>query len=143
MNNDIMDAIGFLVVNTKTANGAIPLEGALVNIYENKNENGTMENGHLVYSLRTNSLGQSEKIALPTKNASLSTVPGNDIPYKTYNVFASKEGYFDSDVINAPIFQGVTSIQPITLIPLSEYARPFDLEPSHDSRFVEIPNTDL
>ena len=93
--------------------------------------------------MRTNSVGQTEKIALPTKSASLSEVPGNLKPYISYNVFASKEGYFDSDVINVPIFEGVTSIQPINLIPLSEYSNPTDFTPSYDSRFVEIPNTKL
>ena len=143
MNSNNTD-IGFLIVNARTANGAIPIENALVSIYENKKgENGAMENGYLLYTLKTNSLGQTEKIALPTKSSSLSLVPGNDRPFYSYNVFVSSEGYFDSDVINAPVFQGITSIQPVNLIPLSEYSSPNDYSPSQDNRFVEIPDTDL
>ncbi len=142
------DAIGFLTVNVRTANGAIPIEGALVNIYKNLeikngNKDTTNANGHLIYSMRTNNSGQTEKVALPTKNANLSLSPGNIHPFMSYNVFASKEGYFDSDVINMPIFQGITSVQPINLIPLSEFANPNDDIPSSDSRFVEIPDNDL
>ncbi|MBO5356554.1 MAG: hypothetical protein J6A53_00160 [Clostridia bacterium] len=147
MDNTI-DTIGFLTVNVRTANGAIPIEGALVNIYENietDNGNGdlTNANGHLIYSMRTDSSGQTEKVALPTKNVALSLEPGNVRPFMSYNVFASKEGYFDSDVINMPIFQGITSVQPINLIPLSEFSSPIDDVPFYDSRFVEIPDNDL
>ncbi len=142
------DNIGFLSVIVRTANGALPIEGATINIYENretKNGNGdsTFANGYLLYTTKTNASGQAEKIALPTKSSSLSLTPGNERPFMSYNVFASKEGYFDSDVINAPVFQGITSLQPINLIPLSEYSSPKDFTPSYDSRFVEIPDTDL
>lgn len=143
MNSNLNDSIGFLVVTVRTANGAIPIENALVNIYENKNDSGAMSNGFLLYSLRTNALGQTEKIALPTKSSALSNSPGNERPFFSYNVFASSEGYFDSDVINAPVFQGITSIQPINMIPVSEYSNPNDFTPSYDSRFVEIPDTAL
>ena len=144
MNSSFDNSLGFLTVSVKTANGAIALNDAIVNVYEFKeDENGSASNGYLLYSMRTNSVGQTEKIALPTKSASLSEVPGNIKPYISYNVFASKEGYFDSDVINVPIFEGITSIQPINLIPLSEYSNPTDFTPSYDSRFVEIPNTKL
>lgn len=145
---NLADTIGFLTVTVRTANGALPIEGALVNIYENnetKNGNGdiTNSNGHLIYSMRTNASGQTEKVALPTKSASLSLEPGNIHPFMSYNVFASKEGYFDSDVINVPIFQGITSIQPINIIPLSEFSNPNSFNPQYDSCFVEIPDTDL
>ena len=145
---NLTDTIGFLTVTVRTANGAIPIENALVSIYENyttKNGNNDVlnSNGYLVFSTRTNKNGQTEKIALPTKKASLSTSPGNERPFMSYNVFASAEGYFDSDVINIPVFQGITSVQPIDLIPLSEYANPRDDVPFNDSRFVEIPDTVL
>lgn len=145
---NLTDDIGFLAVTVRTSNGALPIENAMVSIYENREngENGndiTNSNGYLIYSLRTNKLGQTEKVALPTKNATLSLEPGNLHPFKSYNIFVSKDGYFDSDVINAPIFQGVTSIQLVNLIPVSEFASPTDDVPFYDSRFVEIPDTKL
>ena len=141
-NNSLSDEIGFLTVSVKTANGALPVKDALVNIYENlEDENGTNSNGYLLYTMKTNALGQTERLALPTKSKALSTVPGNSRPFMSYNIFVSREGFFDSEVINAPVFQGITSIQPISLIPLSEYSSPNEPEPQHDSRFVETPNT--
>ena len=140
---NLTDEIGFLAVTVRTSNGAIPIENAKVSIYENYDNGGANSNGHLIYSLRTNNFGQTEKVALPTKSMSLSLEPGNLQPFTSYNIFVSSEGYFDSDVINVPIFQGVTSLQPINLIPVSEFANPTDDVPFYDSRFVEIPNTKL
>ena len=145
---NLTDEIGFLTVTVRTSSGALPIENAMVNIYENietKNGDGdiTNANGHLIYSMRTNKSGQTEKVALPTKNIMLSLTPENVQPFRSYNVFVSSEGYFDSDVINVPVFQGITSIQPINLIPLSEFSSPVDDVPFYDSRFVEIPNNVL
>ncbi len=140
---NLTDDIGFLAVTVRTSNGAIPIENAKVSIYENYENGGANSNGHLIYSLRTNNFGQTEKVALPTKSTSLSLAPGNLRPFTSYNVFVSSEGYFDSDVINVPIFQGITSLQPINLIPVSEFASPADDVPFYDSRFVEIPDTKL
>ena len=145
---NLNDDIGFLSVTVRTSNGAIPIENAKVSIYENRetdNGNGdiTNSNGYLLYSMRTDESGQTEKVALPTKSNSLSLKPGNIRPFESYNVFVSSDGYFDSDVINVPIFQGITSLQPINLIPLSEFSNPTDDVPFYDSRFVEIPDNDL
>lgn len=145
---NLNDDIGFLTVTVRTSNGALPIKNAMVSIYENReNDNGngkfTNSNGYLLYSLRTDEFGQTEKVALPTKSNVLSLTPGNKHPFKSYNVFVSSEGYFDSDIINIPIFQGITSIQPINLIPLSEFSSPVDDVPFYDSRFVEIPDNDL
>ena len=140
---NLTDDIGFLAVTVRTSNGAIPIENAKVSIYENYENGGANSNGHLIYSLRTNNFGQTEKVALPTKSTSLSLEPGNVHPFKSYNIFVSSDGYFDSDVINVPIFQGVTSLQPINLIPVSEFANPTDDIPFYDSRFVEIPDNKL
>lgn len=145
---NITESIGFLTVNARTSNGAIPIKNALVNIYKNQEiKNGgapsTNQNGYLVYSLKTNGLGQTEKVALPTRSALLSQTPGNVHPFESYNVFVSADGYFDSDVINIPVFQGITSVQTVNLIPISEFSSPTNDVPFHDSRFVEIPDTDL
>ena len=145
---NLTDTIGFLTVTVRTANGAIPIKNAIVSVYENYvTKNGDNDvlnsNGYLVYSTRTNENGQTEVLALPTKSAFLSTSPGNEHPFMSYIVFASAEGYFDSVVINVPVFQGITSVHPINLIPLSEFSTPKDDVPFNDSRFVEIPDTIL
>ncbi|MBO5313060.1 MAG: hypothetical protein J6B29_03745 [Clostridia bacterium] len=138
------DTIGFLQVNVKTANGALPVENARVSIYQySPTDDGG--NGDLIYSLETNSQGRAPRVALPAKSRELSMSPSDNgvIPYTTYNVLVSGDGFYDSSYINVPIFQNITAIQPVELIPLLEFAKPNDDFPNASRRFAETPNTDL
>ncbi len=131
------ESIGFLTVEVKTANGAIPIEGATVYVYP------ATEGSDLLYSLRTNQSGQSERVALDTKDKKMSQVPGIEQPYTLYNVSVSAPGYYFSEKSSIPIFEGVNSILPFDLIPLSEGANPESFEPDGIGRFSKTPSTDL
>lgn len=136
------ESIGFLVVEAKTANGALPVEGAKVSVYEyaqGENDNS----GALLYSVLTDQDGTTPKLALDAKSKELSMTPGNKNPFTVYNIIVEKEGYYNNSYINAPIFQGITSVQPVELIPLLEYAKSSDDYPNTTRRFVETPNTEL
>ena len=136
------ESIGFLVVEAKTANGALPVEGAKVSVYE-YSQNGDDKGGALLYSVLTDQDGKTVELALDAKSKPLSMSPGNKNPFSVYNIIVEKEGYYDNSYINAPIFQGITSVQPVDLIPLLEYAKPNDDFPNTTRRFVETPNTEL
>ena len=132
--------IGFLVIEAKTANGALPIENAKVSVYEylpNK------EKGKLVYSVLTDMDGKTTKMALKTKSKELSMNPDNKDPFSVYNISVERDGYYSNRYINVPIFQGITSTQPVELIPLIEYGKSGDDFPNNTRRFVETPNTDL
>ncbi len=129
--------IGFLTIEAKTANGAIPIENARVYIYPLGDENS------VIYSLRTDSAGQTEKVALETKSKDLSLVPGNFEPFSLYNVTVSADGYYSASRSRVPMFEGVHSILPFDLIPLSENSSPESFEPDGINRFSTIPNTEL
>ena len=131
------ESIGFLTVEVRTANGAIPIEGALVYVYP------LDENEGVIYSLRTDSSGRTDRVALKTKSMDLSMTPGNVEPYMSYNVTTSADGYYFSSKARIPIFEGVTSILPVNLVPLSEYANPDSFNPDGAGRFSVTPNTDL
>ena len=134
--------IGFLIVKVKTASGALPVENAKVSIYEylpNENSVGSA----LLYSVLTDQDGKTPKLALDAKSKELSLSPGNVNPFSVYNIVVEKDGYYSNRYINVPIFQGITSIQPVELIPLLEYARPNDDYPNSTRRFIETPNTAL
>ncbi|MBO5286525.1 MAG: hypothetical protein J6B34_00215 [Clostridia bacterium] len=140
------EAMGFLQVIVRTANGALPVKDASVNIYaRNDTDDSGGEKGEngLLFSLKTNSSGKTEKIALRTKDKELSMSPGNPFPYTTYNISVTKDGYFDSSYINVPVFQGITALQPVDLIPLSEFSSPDDDLPNSSRRFVETPDNTL
>lgn len=137
------ESIGFLQVVTKTANGALPVENAQINIYEYTPSVDNGERGRIIYTLYTDQDGKAPKVALNTKSKELSMTPGNENPFSVYNIEASKEGFYSNSYINVPIFQGITAIQPVELSPLIEYASPRDDFPSSSRRFVETPNTAL
>ena len=138
-----MESIGFLQVAVKTANGALPVENARVNIYEYYQGEERNNGSNIIYSLITDESGNTPKVALKTKNKELSMSPGNEYPFSSYNIFVSSDGYYNSSYINVPVFQGITAIQPVNLIPLIEYAEPTDDYPSSQRRFLETPNTNL
>lgn len=139
--NQENESIGFLVVNVKTANGALPVENAYVSIYASSSldQNGapTTSSSDVIYNLTTDKNGKTPKVALHTKDKSLSLSPENSIPYESYNIFVSADGYYDTSFLNVPIFQGITALQGVNLIPLSEFASPNDYIPNSQRRYNE------
>ena len=128
------EAIGFLIVQTLSANGALPVPNATVHIYEySDKENETRD---ALYTLKTDSFGKTEKVALNAKDRELSLTPEDKNPYTTYNISVNAEGYYESERVNVPLFQGITSLQIIDLIPLSEFSDPYSQTPDALSRFA-------
>ena len=144
--NSENEAIGFMEVIVKTANGAIPIENARVSIYEHLPAEGSEQSGdkgNILYSLLTDTSGRTPRVALSAKDKSLSTEYGNKNPYKTYSIAVEKDGYYTNRYTGVPVFQGITSLQPVDLVPLLEYASPKDDYPSLEKRYIETPSTDL
>ena len=141
--NTKRESIGFLTVNVNTANGALPLEDATVTVYaaSDKSEDNQFLDSNIIYTLKTNKNGKTEKIALQTKSKDLSLSYGNFVPYDSYNITVTADGYYDSSYLGVPVFQGITSIQNASLIPLSEFASPTDYIPNSQRQFKETtPN---
>ncbi len=130
------ESIGFLIAEARTANGAIPIEGARVYVYASDDERNDV-----IYSLRTDISGRTERVALKAKSKELSMSPGNAQPFEIYNITVTAEGYYSSDKSRVPIFEGVTSILPFNLIPLSEYSNPESFNPDGQGRFTVTPDT--
>ena len=135
------ESLGFLEVVVRTG-GALPIANAKVNVYEySVREDGT--DGKLIYSVLTDENGKAPKLALYTKNKELSMTPNNDNPFSVYNISVEHDGYYNNKYINVPIFQGITSIQTVDLIPLLENRLPSDDFPDTTERNVYTPNTKL
>lgn len=132
------ESIGFLIAEVRTANGAIPIEGARVYVYAADDQQNDV-----IYSLRTDISGRTERVALDAKSKELSMSPGNVQPFTIYNITATADGYYSSDKSRVPIFEGVTSILPFNLIPLSEHSDPESFNPDGIGRFTVTPDTDL
>ncbi len=130
--------MGYLVVKVSTARGAIPLEGASVNI-----RGAERENSGIIYSLSTNSDGMTEKVALPAPARALSEAPGNIKPYALYDVDVFKEGYTDLHFNNVAVFESITSLQPAIMIPLPANKYPDSFDPVADSNPSDLGESGL
>ena len=129
--------VGYLQLRISTAQGAIPLQNAQVIVREPK------ERGDgLVALLVSDRSGLTPIVSLPTVPRALSEVPGNPHPFYTYLVDVSKEGYYTQDYQNVPVFDGISSVQSVEMIPLPQNGvENGDTEDSQ--RFFEGENPDL
>ena len=112
---------GYLTVKVSTARGAIPLEGATVNIRGNEADISSV-----IYSLRSDRDGKIPRVSLSTPPAKESASPQASAPYATYNIDVFKDGYTPLFFHNVPVFSGVTSVQPAVMVPISASATHID-----------------
>ncbi len=108
--------VGYLVVNVSTARGAIPLRDASVTVYFDETANTGVAR-----VLTTDMSGKTDKAALPAPSRQESELAGTNKPYATYTVNVTKDGYYPVTNTGVPVFSGVTSIQPVEMVPLAEY----------------------
>ena len=104
-------AIGYLLIQARTAHDAVPLSGVQIQI--------TDQQGNRVYELTTDANGEAQKIPLETLNQSFSQNPYfAGTPYISYNVLARKNGFNSLYISEIPIFDGETAVLPLTLVPM-------------------------
>ena len=109
-------AIGYLRIQTRVANNAIPLENVQVRILDDQ--------GRRMYDLTTDESGETPIISLETVDASLSLDPDySGTPYVGYDVLAQASGFQSLYIAGIPIYDGETAILPIALIPMQELQR--------------------
>lgn len=109
---------GQLVITVKTAGGALPVENAVVTV---KDAAGTV-----ISIFFTDVNGRTPKLKLgapPIANSEAPDPPGP--AFYTYNVDTDREGYTSVRNIGVPIYPGITSIQPVELIPIPEGSSEF------------------
>lgn len=117
------NSFGFLKVSVKTGNGGIPIENSAVTVSE------TIDGREKIIKLMlTNSSGDTDTIKLPAPKKPDGNQPQDFEHYSTYNISAFSEGYFREVSHNAPIFEGITSIQTFFLVP-----EPYNYDSNEDS----------
>ena len=106
---------GDLIVQVTLARGSIPVEGATVTVTDGSNPSNR------IAVLHTDNSGRTERLSLPAPSASLSQTPvGVTRPYSIYNILVEQPGYYTVRLNAVPIFDRVSSIQPVALIPVAE-----------------------
>ena len=109
-------AIGYLKIQARTAQDAIPLEGVRIRILDGRGRN--------VYELSTDESGEAQIVSLETVERELSLDPYyGGIPYIGYDVIAQAAGFHTIHVTGIPIYDRETALLPLSFVPLSEGQR--------------------
>ena len=107
--------MGFLQVITYTARQATPIAGARVTVFR-----PSAKGDILISSGETNDDGKTPLLSLPTGTASGG---GFAAPFSLYNVSVTAEGYMPRNYLPAQIFDGITALLPVEMVPLPDFSR--------------------
>ena len=103
---------GTLLFQVTSGQGAFPVAGATVVITKN------LTDGHsLSITTATDESGKTEEFSLPAPSRSLSQTPGGRDVFATYDAVITAPGHVTVIVHDIPIFDGITTIQPVNLAP--------------------------
>lgn len=104
-------AIGYLMIQARTAHDALPLSGVQIRVTDGQ--------GNTIYELTTDESGETERVELETLDRSLSLDPDYaGTPFLSYDVLALADGFHSIHVAGIPILEGETAIQQIDFIPM-------------------------
>ena len=112
---EAMPGRGYLIVSVRAGEGAIPIEGALVTL-----RGGEAVEGDAIASFITDQSGNTPRITLPAPPRANSESPNGGLPYARYSADISLDGYYSNLYTNIPIFDTITSVQTVYLVPLPE-----------------------
>ena len=138
-----MTGQGKLVFQITTAGGAIPLEGAEVTLRQSRGPTDAV--GDVLSVLYSGRDGKTETLTLPAPARGFSLEPARDgapVPYALYNADVRLDGFYTQSYIRIPVFDGITSIQRASLIPLPENGFEGGVRPDGE-KFVEGESPDL
>lgn len=109
-------AIGYLIIQARTAHDAVPLKGVQIRILNDE--------GRSVYELTTDESGETQAIPLETLSRDFSQNQYyTGTPYLSYDVYARAAGFHSLHVSDIPIFEEETAVLPLTLLPMEETQR--------------------
>ncbi len=113
-------AMGYLIIQARTAQDALPLSGVQLRITDEQKKH--------VRFLTTNESGETERLTLETLDRSLSLDPNfSGTPYRSYDVLATAAGFQAVHIVGIPILEGETAIQQIEFVPLRNMQRTPDV----------------
>lgn len=102
---------GYLIVETKTANGTLIIGDALVCIKSSPND--------ICFNTKTNAQGTTDKIELDTVDKSISLDQESLLKaYKTYDIEIKKDGFITQRMNNVQIFDNETTLVFVLFTPI-------------------------
>lgn len=105
-------AFGTLIFQVTGGQGAFPLAGATVTITKPLDERLGIS-----FTITTDESGKTAPISLPAPSKELSQQPGNGIVYAAYQAEISAPNHITTKIRDLPVFDGITTIQPVNLSP--------------------------
>lgn len=131
-----MTGEGRILFQVTTAGGAIPLPGAQITVRKHLPDGVVPPDGDTLAVLYSGRDGKTDTLPLPAPTRSLSmeqAPPASPLPFALYNAEAILSGYYRQEYTRIPIFDGVTSIQRVDLVPLPSSSLPDSIgEPRRD-----------
>ena len=101
---------GTLIFQVTGGQGVFPIPNAKVNIMKKLNDRLTLS-----VTLLTDENGRTAPISLPAPDRKLSQSPNNGIVYAVYQAEVTADGYIPTEIRDLPVFDGITTIQPVNL----------------------------
>lgn len=112
-----LEGRGFLGVNVTTTRELYPVKNARVRVFS-----GSITAPLFIADGNTDESGKTELFALPAPPLSLSQSPNPTTPpFATYNILIEADGFLPAVYTDAAIFDKVTSIQNVNLVPKTLY----------------------
>ncbi len=103
---------GVIKTQVFTARRTYPVGNAQVNLYK-----VFPDGAYLIDSQFTDRSGQVKPVTVPALERSLPETPGDPAPYVSYRITVSHPDFMDAVIEQVPVFEGVTSLQAVDLIP--------------------------
>ena len=110
---------GYLSIETRIADGSLPVEGAKIYIAFSGSGSNVSEN-YYNYYLITDSSGNTGFIRVDAPDPKMSrNINNTQVPYSVVDVYAEADGFYPTRIKNVQVYADTQSILPINLIPVS------------------------
>lgn len=121
-----MSATGYIQVRAYSSNAQLPLQGVAISI--------TTTDGSAIALRLTDRNGRISQVPIATPDMEESQEPDpGQRPFSVVDLHASIPGYEQITIDNLQIFPGITTIQDLALIPLSELPDYFNQSETFDT----------
>ena len=105
-------AFGTVLFQVTGGQGAFPVENARVQVIGKLNDRLSLS-----FLLTTDESGKTAPLSLPAPDRSLSLSPNQGKAYAVYEAEVTAENHIPVHIKDLPVFDGITTIQPVNLSP--------------------------
>ena len=105
-------AFGTLIFQVTGGQGAFPVRIATILLTKL-----LIDQQNLSFTVVTVESGKTAPVSLPAPSRELSQRPGNGIVFATYQAEISAPNYVTTEIRDLPVFDGITTNQPVSLSP--------------------------